>query len=136
MAAAVDGPARVSGFRLEPGLTEVILHDVADEPGALPLLSHALLETWKRRRGRMLTHRGYDDAGGVRSAIARTAESVYGQLDPAQQSLARNLFVRLTDLGEGTADTGDASPSPSSRRGRASPSAWRRCFTPSRRPAW
>jgi WD40 repeat protein/DNA-binding SARP family transcriptional activator len=105
MAAAIDGPARVSGFRLEPGLTEVILHDVADEPGALPLLSHALLETWKRRRGRMLTHRGYDNAGGVRSAIACTAESVYAQLDPAQQSLARNVFVRLTELGEGTADT-------------------------------
>jgi WD40 repeat protein/class 3 adenylate cyclase len=105
MTAAIDGPARVSGFRLEPGLTEVIQRDVADEPGALPLLSHALLETWKRRRGRMLTHRGYDDAGGVRSAIARTAESVYGQLDPAQQALARNVFVRLTELGEGTADT-------------------------------
>jgi WD40 repeat protein/DNA-binding SARP family transcriptional activator len=105
MAAAIDGPARVSGFRLEPGLPAVILRDLADEPGALPLLSHALLETWKRRRGRMLTHRGYDDAGGVRSAIARTAESVYGQLDSTQQSLARNVFVRLTELGEGTADT-------------------------------
>jgi DNA-binding SARP family transcriptional activator/WD40 repeat protein len=105
MAAAIDGPARVSGFRLEPGLPKVILRDLADEPGALPLLSHALLETWKRRRGRMLTHRGYDDAGGVRSAIARTAESVYGQLDPAQQSLARNVFVRLTELGDGTPDT-------------------------------
>ena len=29
----------------------VLLRDVGDEPGALPLLSHALLETWRRRRG-------------------------------------------------------------------------------------
>src|SRR4029079_11191876 len=47
--AAIDGPADVAGLRLEPGLSELIVREVADEPGALPLLSHALLETWKRR---------------------------------------------------------------------------------------
>ena len=105
MAAVVEGPAGVAGLRLEPGLAEVALRDLADEPGALPLLSHALLETWKRRRGRMLTHGAYNDAGGVRGAIARTAEAVYGGLDLARQALARNVFVRLTELGEGTEDT-------------------------------
>jgi class 3 adenylate cyclase len=105
MAAAVAGPARVAGLRLEPGLSEVVLRDLGDEPGALPLLSHALLETWKRRRGRMLTHDGYRDAGGVQGAIARTAESVYGGLDPRRQALARQVFLRLTELGEGTEDT-------------------------------
>lgn len=43
----------------------LLLHDVGDEPGALPLLSHALLETWKRRRGRMMTLAGYAGAGRV-----------------------------------------------------------------------
>ncbi|HET6954888.1 MAG TPA: WD40 repeat domain-containing protein, partial [Acidimicrobiales bacterium] len=105
MAAAIGGPARVAGLRLEPGLAEVVLRDLGDEPGALPLLSHALLETWKRRRGRMLTHDGYRDAGGVQGAIARTAESVYGGLGPAEQALARRVFLRLTELGEGTEDT-------------------------------
>jgi WD40 repeat protein/DNA-binding SARP family transcriptional activator len=105
MATAITGPARVAGWRLEPGLTDVVLRDLGDEPGALPLLSHALLETWKRRRGRTLTHDGYRGAGGVRGAIASTAESVYGALDPSQQALARQVFVRLTELGEGTEDT-------------------------------
>jgi WD40 repeat protein/DNA-binding SARP family transcriptional activator len=105
VAAAIDGPARVAGLRLEPGLPDVIVRDVAGEPGALPLLSHALLETWKRRRGRVLTHGGYHDAGGVRGAVARTAEAVYGRLDLRQQALARNVFVRLTEFGEGTEDT-------------------------------
>jgi DNA-binding SARP family transcriptional activator/WD40 repeat protein len=103
--AAIEGPARVAGLRLEPGLTEIIVRDLAGEPGNLPLLSHALLETWKRRRHRTLTLEGYRDAGGVHGAIAQTAEAVYNRLDPPQQAVARNIFVRLTGLGEGTEDT-------------------------------
>jgi hypothetical protein len=102
---AIDRPAEVVGVQLEPGLTERILRDVADEPGGLPLLSHALRETWKRREGRMLTAAGYAAAGGVSGAIAQTAETVYGGLSTADQAIARNLFVRLTELGEGTDDT-------------------------------
>ena len=42
----------------------------------------------------------------MRSAIAETAESVFtDQLDGAQQALAREVFLRLTELGEGTEDT-------------------------------
>jgi DNA-binding SARP family transcriptional activator/WD40 repeat protein len=103
--AAIEGPARVAGLRLEPGLTEIIVRDLAEEPGNLPLLSHALLETWKRRRHRTLTLEGYRDAGGVRGAIAQTAEAVYNRLDPRRQAVAKNIFVRLTELGEGTEDT-------------------------------
>src|SRR5439155_1435414 len=79
---------------------------VVGEPGALPLLSHSLLETWKRRSDRMLTLLGYLQAGGVQGAIAQTAETVYREgLTPDQQALARNIFLRLTELGEGTEDT-------------------------------
>jgi hypothetical protein len=79
---------------------------VADEPGALPLLSHALLETRKRREGRTLTFAGYTDSGGVREAITRTADSVFGQqLDPRQQGIARSIFLRLTELGDASEDT-------------------------------
>ena len=105
MRAAVERPAAVAGLRIEPGLTDRILRDVGDEPGGLPLLSHALLETWKRRDGRTLTAAGYAASGGVRGAIAQTAETVYGALSEADQAIARNLFVRLTELGEGTEDT-------------------------------
>jgi class 3 adenylate cyclase len=103
--AAIERPAAATGLRVEPGLSERILRDVGDEPGGLPLLSHALLETWKRRDGRTLTAAGYAAAGGVRGAIAQTAETVYGALSAADQAIARNLFVRLTELGEGTEDT-------------------------------
>jgi hypothetical protein len=42
----------------------------------------------------------------VRGAIAETAESVFNdQLNQQQQHLAHDVFLRLTELGEGTEDT-------------------------------
>jgi WD40 repeat protein/class 3 adenylate cyclase len=102
---AIEGPAKRGHWDFEPGLVDLILRDVGDEPGALPLLSHALLETWKRRAGHVLTLKGYADAGGVHGAIAHTAESVYQSLFPEEQADARDIFLRLTELGEGTEDT-------------------------------
>ena len=102
---AIEEPAQRGHWSFEPGLVDLILRDVGDEPGALPLLSHALLETWKRRAGHTLTLKGYADAGGVRGAIAHTAESLYQNLPMEEQGIARNIFLRLTELGEGTEDT-------------------------------
>lgn len=102
---AITVPAENNGWDFQPGLVELILEDVGTEPGALPLLSHALLETWKRRQGRTLTLQDYADAGGVKKAIAKTAESVYDHLSSDEQSIARNIFLRLTELGEGVQDT-------------------------------
>jgi WD40 repeat protein/class 3 adenylate cyclase len=103
---AIERPAEQAGLVLEPGFVEGVLRDVVGEPGALPLLSHCLLETWKRRSGRMLTLIGYLQSGGVQGAVAKTAETVYRDaLTPEQQRLARNIFLRLTELGESTEDT-------------------------------
>jgi WD40 repeat protein/class 3 adenylate cyclase len=103
---AIERPAELVGLRLEPGLAETIIGDVADEPGALPLMSHALLETWERRRGHTLTLSGYAASGGVAGAIAQTADTMYGQLSPEEQAIVRGIFLRLTELGEeGTQDT-------------------------------
>ncbi|VAW32614.1 High-affnity carbon uptake protein Hat/HatR [hydrothermal vent metagenome] len=109
---AIEEPAKRSGLTFESGLVDLLLRDVGaggdqpPEPGALPLLSHALLETWRRREGNQLTFAGYTEAGGVQGAIAKTAETVFqDQLSPEQQTIARNIFLRLTELGEGTQDT-------------------------------
>ncbi|MCP4423189.1 MAG: hypothetical protein GY803_01720 [Chloroflexi bacterium] len=108
---AIERPAADARLTFETGLVDLLLRDVGasgdqtPEPGALPLLSHALLETWRRREGDRLTLAGYQSAGGVHGAIAQTAETVYQGLTPAQQTIARNIFLRLTELGEGTQDT-------------------------------
>lgn len=98
---AIEEPARRGHWELEGGLVDVLLKDVEGEPGALPLLSHALLETWQRRRGHVLTLSGYAASGGVRGAIAESAEAVFhDQLNPPQRAIARQIFLRLTELGE------------------------------------
>lgn len=102
---AITKPAENNGWDFQSGLVELIRQDVGTEPGALPLLSHALLEMWKRRQGNMLTLQGYHEAGGVKKAIAQTAESVYEMLTFDEQTIARRIFLRLTELGEGTQDT-------------------------------
>jgi len=102
---AIMRPAEQGQWEFEPGLVGVILDDVSNEPGNLPLLSQALLETWHNRAGRRLTLKGYTDAGGVEKALANRAQVVYDSLAPRQQPIARHIFVQLTHLGEGQQDT-------------------------------
>ena len=109
---AIQGPAAAGDWSFEQGLVDLLLHDVGanrnrkPEPGALPLLSHALLETWRRRCGRQMTFSSYAGTGGVRKAIAHTAEAVFNdELTAEQRPITRSIFVRLTELGVGTQDT-------------------------------
>jgi WD40 repeat protein len=104
---AIEEPARRGRWEFEPGLVDLLLHDVGQEPGALPLLSHALMETWHMRRGRTMTLSGYTTTGSVRGAIAETAEVVFLDLFSSEQrKIARRIFLRLTELGDETS-TGD-----------------------------
>ncbi|WP_370944680.1 BTAD domain-containing putative transcriptional regulator [Amycolatopsis sp. cg5] len=101
----ITGPAELAGLSVEPALVDAALADVLGEPAALPMLSHALRETWLRRTGDRLTAESYHAAGGVRGAVAQTADEVFGGLDTHQARLAREVFLRLTAPGEESADT-------------------------------
>ncbi len=102
---AVVGPAARHGLRFEQGLEARIAADVADQPGALPLLQYTLTELFDRREGTTLTLDGYAELGGVRGAVGRRAEDLYAGLDPHAQGAARQLFLHLVALGEGSGDT-------------------------------
>ncbi|MER5198719.1 nSTAND1 domain-containing NTPase [Streptomyces sp. NPDC002755] len=121
---AITRPAELAGLTLEPGLVPLLLRDAGlrDEPGgppgdgsdagralpdvtpsgALPLISHALLTTWQRREGATLTVAGYERTGGIRGAVARTAEDVFAGLYPAEQQTIRRILVRLVHVADGT----------------------------------
>jgi hypothetical protein len=51
---AIELPAQRAGLRVEPELVGALVADVAGEPGALLLLSTALLELWQRRDERRM----------------------------------------------------------------------------------
>ncbi|PWU20186.1 MAG: hypothetical protein C5B48_12805, partial [Candidatus Rokuibacteriota bacterium] len=102
---AITGPAERVGASLELGLLPEMIADVADEPGALPLLQYALTELYERGDGSVLARSAYHAIGGVPGALAGRAEEIYAGLSEPAQDAARQLFLRLVTLGEGTEDT-------------------------------
>jgi DNA-binding SARP family transcriptional activator/energy-coupling factor transporter ATP-binding protein EcfA2 len=98
---AIEGPAAQAGLRLESGLVDLLVREVAGEPAALPLLSHVLRQTWRNREGSTLTVEGYAATGGVREAVAQSAEGVFRGLDAEHQAMLRNLMLRLVAPDEG-----------------------------------
>ena len=96
---AMERPAAQAGLHLEPGLVDLVQRDLEGEPGALPLLSHAMAQTWERREGRTLTVDGYRGSGGVRGAVAQSAEELYASLTATQQETLRGLMMRFVSAG-------------------------------------
>ncbi|MEV8393886.1 MULTISPECIES: serine protease [unclassified Streptomyces] len=90
------------------GLEQRILADCGDAQGVLPLLEFTLDQLWERQRGGLLTHRAYEELGGVSGALAERAETVWlravretGGPDGAEgadEATARRLFTRLVRL--------------------------------------
>jgi WD40 repeat protein/DNA-binding SARP family transcriptional activator len=98
---AIELPARRAGLTVEPALTAALIDDVLEAPGALPLLSAALLELWQERDGRVMRRGAYDRTGGVRGAVGRLAEQTYARLSDADRDPARRILVRLAEAPEG-----------------------------------
>ncbi|WP_409493522.1 helix-turn-helix domain-containing protein [Amycolatopsis sp. cmx-11-12] len=103
--AMITQPAHRTGNTIEGALVSRLIGETSGQACVLPLVSHALLETWHRRRGNALTLAGYVASGGIASAVANSAEQVYAALQPSQQRRAKDIVLRLTALGEGTEDT-------------------------------
>ncbi|MFI6423260.1 helix-turn-helix domain-containing protein [Streptomyces sp. NPDC050842] len=101
----ITKPAGVRGTVVERALTARLLEAVVAERTALPLLSHVLLETWRRRQGRTLTLAAYEQAGGLGGSITQAAEAAYTSLDEDRQATARRMLLRLVTPGDGAPDT-------------------------------
>jgi WD40 repeat protein len=107
---AITGPAKAAKLSIEPGLVEIILHDLAAEEKSsqaarLPLLSTVLVRTWQQRRNSKLTVAGYRLAGKVHGSVAATGEDAWYQLNEAQRKIARSMLMRLITISESGYDT-------------------------------
>jgi hypothetical protein len=85
---AIERPARLARLDVEPELVDRLLADVEGRPGALPLLSTALVELWQRRDGRLMGLASYRRTGGLHGAVARLAEAAFACLDVRHQAIA------------------------------------------------
>ncbi|WP_166027930.1 caspase, EACC1-associated type [Streptomyces chilikensis] len=107
--AAVVAPAHQVGLRWEPGVPELLCREVTEERGgggagdaaALPFLAHVLREIWLRRRGTELTHAAYQETGGIRDAVARTAERIHDGLDESGRARLRQLMLAMVRVADG-----------------------------------
>jgi WD40 repeat protein len=106
---AIKRPAEEVGVYLEAGLLERLLSDAADEPGVLPLLQETMVLLWDRMERRLLPYRAYEQLGsdgrsGLAVAMAAKADAALAALPDAQQKIARRIFLRLVQFGEGRSD--------------------------------
>ena len=101
---AIVKPAQLAGREVEPGLVELLVKEVQDQSGALPLLQYALTEMWERG-GRRLTVDDYRAIGKLEGALEQRANGLYDALSRDEQAVCQQIFMRLSQPGEGTEDT-------------------------------
>jgi NADP-dependent 3-hydroxy acid dehydrogenase YdfG len=96
---AVVRSAAAQRLVVERALTARIVADVADEPGGLPLMAHALREIWRRRTAR--TPRGRIVLVGSVAGHIHTPGNIYGATKWAVTGLAENTRRQVTEFGVG-----------------------------------
>ena len=119
---AIHKPAETVGVYVESALVERLAADAAGSPGVLPLVQETLVLLWEKLERRVLplrsyeslilTRSAYDDPDGeghrtgLEVAIARHAESVIASFaDTPRAEIARRIFLRLIQFGEGRPNT-------------------------------
>ncbi|MER7397023.1 trypsin-like peptidase domain-containing protein [Streptomyces sp. NPDC000151] len=86
----------------DPGLVETMLDDAGGEPGALPLLGFVLDRLWREQERGQLRFDAYHALGGVRGALGRQAENIWGECVPAaDEDVALRLLTGLVRVRPG-----------------------------------
>jgi len=110
---AIKKPAEQAGVYIEDALVERLVNDAAKEPGFLPLIQETLVLLWEHLERRYLSLKAYEKVSyqkesplkGLKAAIASHADATLANLNEPQQMIARRIFLRLIQFGEGRPDT-------------------------------
>ncbi|KAB8329953.1 AAA family ATPase [Scytonema tolypothrichoides VB-61278] len=102
---AIEKPALKMKVELEEGLTSKLINSVGHRPGRLPLLEFALTQLWSKQKNWYLTHKAYEEIGGLEKALAKHADEVLKNLSEEEKQQAQRVFIQLVRPGEGTEDT-------------------------------
>ncbi|QFS49584.1 caspase family protein [Nostoc sphaeroides] len=108
--AAIEEPASARVMYFEPhSLVDKLIDEVAQMPGALPLLSFTLSELYLKylkgsRDNRAITEQDYQELGGVARSLTQRADCEYEQLVERDQAYAhtiRHVMLRMVAVGAG-----------------------------------
>lgn len=112
--AAITLPAAAVGVTVQESLVERLVADAAGEPGALPFLQETLVLLWDKLRHAELPLAAYTQlaAGqsgrtGLQVAMALRADAALADpsLPTGREAIARRIFLRLVQFGEGRPNT-------------------------------
>jgi WD40 repeat protein len=135
---AIERPAEAVGVYVEAALVERLVADASGEPGLLPLVQETMVCLWEKLERRLLPLSAYEalvlplraygdrERTGLQVAMARRADAAMAVLAPAEQAVARRIFVRLVQFGEGRADVRRQQPVPALRSTADDPATFER----------
>jgi hypothetical protein len=98
-------PLELVGAAASPRLVNRLLNDAGDDPDHLPVLQHALLQTyrhWREAGGHgSVDLPDYEAVGGITNALGRHAEEVLAGFTADDQGLAEKIFrcLAVTERG-------------------------------------
>ncbi|HRH65851.1 MAG TPA: hypothetical protein PLU53_06105 [Bacteroidia bacterium] len=101
---AITGPIEYVQGKIAPRLIQQVLDDLGDNPDQLPILQHALMQTWdtwvaQGFEGEPMDLRHYEMTGGMEQALSAHAEQALSELNTDQQRLAELVMKSLTVKG-------------------------------------
>ena len=109
---AIEAPAQQMGVGYEAALLEKLLEDAGTaqkdkdvREGILPLLQVALEELWQFRNPHHISYGAYQETGGIRGALEKRANDIYGSFDEAQRRIAQHIFLNLLRINPDAPET-------------------------------
>ena len=97
----IEEPVKVSGATIDRSLSKIILGDLSDKPGQLPVLQHLLMRMWGQwskvgDMSRSISIADYEAVGGLKGAISQHAGQAMEMLDERQRYVCSRLFRTIT----------------------------------------
>jgi energy-coupling factor transporter ATP-binding protein EcfA2 len=101
LTSVIEDPVRVAGASIDRSLVKVILSDLTERPGQLPVLQHLLMRLWNQwsRSGDMnrpLSVSDYEAVGQLKGAISQHAGQALESLDERHRYVASRIFRSIT----------------------------------------
>jgi hypothetical protein len=101
MGAVIEEPVKLSGASIDRSLVKVILGDVEERPGQLPVLQHLMMRLWDHwsRLGDMsrpVSISDYEAVGRLKGAISQHAGQALESLDERHRYVCSRLFRAIT----------------------------------------
>ena len=99
------GTGTIERLRIRPRSGRMLIDDVKGEAGGLPLLEYTLAQLWEKRKDFRLAVSTYKEIGGLFGALEKRANELLESLNVCEKEACKQIFLRLTQPGEGTEDT-------------------------------